>query len=89
MFERTSGRKDQEEFWVVRREISKPKASGFYGRVNEQLKAMGFAAAVWEACEPAYRDASRGGRPGIGPVVYFKMLMVGFFENLGSERAAS
>ena len=27
-----------------------------------------------------------GGRPGIDPVVYFKMLMIGFFEGLGSER---
>ncbi|MCX7869075.1 MAG: transposase [Terrimicrobiaceae bacterium] len=48
---------------------------------------MGFAQKVWELCEPSYREASRGGRPGIDPVVYFKMLMVGFFENLPSERA--
>ena len=26
------------------------------------------------------------GRPGIDPVVYFKMLMVGFFEDIASER---
>jgi transposase len=32
-------------------------------------------------------DVSQGGRPGIDPVVYFKMLMIGFFENLASERA--
>jgi transposase len=31
-------------------------------------------------------DASRGGHPGIDPEVYFKMLLVGFFENLPSER---
>jgi hypothetical protein len=38
-------------------------------------------------CEPFYvADSSRGGRPGIDPEVYFKMLMVGFFENLPSER---
>jgi transposase len=32
-------------------------------------------------------DASKGGQPGIDPEVYFKMLLVGFFENLPSERA--
>lgn len=40
-----------------------------------------------EICKPAYADASRGGRPGIDPAVYFKMLMIGFFENLPSERS--
>ena len=38
-------------------------------------------------CAPAYCEESRGGRPGIDPVEYLKMLMVGFFENLRSERA--
>ena len=55
--------------------------------LNEHLEAMDFARQVWALCEPAYREESRGGRPGIDPVVYFKMLMVGFFENLRSERA--
>jgi transposase len=48
---------------------------------------MGFAQAVWKICEPAYAEAVRGGRPGIDPVVYLKMLMIGFFEDLPSERA--
>ncbi len=87
MFERRSGRSEQEEFWVDRSRIRQPKASGFYQRVEEHLRKMEFAQSVWAACEPAYRDEARGGRPGIDPVVYFKMLMVGFFENLGSERA--
>ncbi len=46
---------------------------------------MGFAQKVWVLCEPSYREANRGGRPGIDTVVYFKMLMVGFFENLGVD----
>ena len=35
---------------------------------------------------PAYADTARGGRPDIDPVVYFKMLMIGFFEGIESER---
>jgi hypothetical protein len=60
---------------------------GFYSKLNEHLAAMDFARQIWALCGPAYREESRGGRPGIDPVVYFKMLMVGFFENLRSERA--
>ena len=38
-------------------------------------------------CEPSYSsDEEKSGRPGIDPEVYFKMLLVGFFENLPSER---
>jgi transposase len=55
--------------------------------VNRTLEKMGFAADVWKICTPAYAERSKGGRPGIDPVVYLKMLMVGFFENLPSERA--
>ena len=60
---------------------------GFLQQIERTFGSDGFARQVWALCEPAYREESRGGRPGIDPVVYFKMLMVGFFENLRSERA--
>jgi transposase len=87
MFERRAERRQQKEFWVNREEIAAPRASGFYRKLEETLKAKGFAAEVWKLCEPAYADASKGGKPGIDPVVYFKMQMVGFFEDLPSQRA--
>lgn len=87
MFEQRENREEQGEFWIERSRIAPPRTKGFYGKLNQTLAKMGFARNVWEACAPSYRDASRGGRPGIDPVVYFKMLMVGFFENLPSERA--
>ena len=87
MFAKREGEEKQEEFWIERTRVSKPPSQGFYSKLNEHLAAMDFARQVWTLCEPAYREESRGGRPGIDPVVYFKMLMVGFFENLCSERA--
>lgn len=72
---------------MVRRDITAPKAAGFYRKLNETLKECGFAREVWRLCEPHYAAASRSGRPGIDPVTYFKMLMVGFFEDLPSQRA--
>lgn len=68
-------------------ELPPATPDSFYRRVNATLEKIGFAKKVWAICEPAYADASRGGRPGIDPVVYLKMLTVGFFEDLPSERA--
>jgi transposase len=60
---------------------------GFYGKLDRQLTAMDFARQVSELCEPLYWEERLEGRPGIDPVVYFKMLLIGFLENLHSEQA--
>jgi len=86
MFENRSP-ESQQEFWIETRRLPQATASTFYRKLDETLEAIGFTAGVRELCLPAYADASRGGRPGIDPAVYFKMLMIGFFENLPSERA--
>lgn len=87
MFERRDGRAEQKELWIVAGELPAATPDAFYRRVDRTLKEMGFAQEVWRICAPAYAEAGKGGRPGIDPVVYVKMLMVGFFENLPSERA--
>jgi transposase len=87
MFEQRDRGEEQPEFWVVAKELPAATPDGFYKRVNQTLGKIEFAAQVREICRPAYAEASEGGRPGIDPVVYLKMLMVGFFENLRSERA--
>ena len=61
--------------------------AAFYRRVEATLRKMDFARQVWAVCAPASADPARGGRPGIDPVVYLKMLMIGFFENLPRDRA--
>ena len=87
MFQRRERRAKQSEFWVPTDQLPAATPSAFYRRVNATLAKMNFARQVWAICEPAYADPARGGRPGIDPVVYLKMLMIGFFENLPSDRA--
>jgi transposase len=87
MFQRRERSEKQSEFWVRAERLPGATPSAFYRRVNATLEKMDFARQVWAVCEPAYADPSRGGRPGIDPVVYLKMLMIGFFENLPSDRA--
>lgn len=43
----------------------------------------GFDGHVEALCAPHYR---KGGRPGISPGVYFRMVFVGYFEGLDSQR---
>src|SRR6059036_192172 len=76
----------QPEFWIAADQVVSPAQSEFYGKLEETLESFGFAAKVRVLCAPAY-DKSGVGRPGIDPVVYLKMIMVGFFEDLPSERA--
>ena len=87
MFERREDSEKQQELWVLAGELPEATPDAFYRRVNRTLESIGFASQVWAICEPAYADPSLGGRPGIDPVVYLKMLTVGFFEDLPSERA--
>jgi transposase len=89
MFERRKKRVEQQEFWISRQEIAPPRAAGFYQKLDATLRKHHFSEQVWKLCKPAYADLSKGGRPGIDPVVYFKMQMVGFFEDLPSQRAIS
>jgi transposase len=76
----------QQEFWVATNQLPKSPKATFYSRLDETLESFGFGEKVRELCAPAYKQTTVG-RPGIDPVVYLKMIMVGFFEDLPSERA--
>jgi len=56
----------------------------FYQRLNSVLAEAGFDAFVEDLCRPHY--AEHIGRPGIPPGIYFRMLFVGYFEGLDSQR---
>ena len=78
---------EQSSLWIATSDLPSTPANSFYRKLDRVLTGMGFGDTVRELCRPFYvADASRGGRPGIDPEVYFKMLIVGFFENLPSER---
>ena len=77
----------QQNIWIATSEIVSTPANSFYQKLDDALASFGFGEKVRTLCAPFYEnDPSKGGRPGIDPEVYFKMLMIGFFENLPSER---
>ena len=85
MFEKKA-KSAQPEFWVATQNLPASPKSTFYSKLDETLDSFGFARQVRALCAPAYKQSGLG-RPGIDPVVYLKMIMVGFFEDLPSERA--
>ena len=74
----------QDDLWIATRRLVEGPAHPFYSRLNEVLRDAGFDRFVEEKCERFY--AGRLGRPGIAPGVYFRMIFVGYFEGIDSER---
>ncbi|MBI4460222.1 MAG: transposase, partial [Acidobacteria bacterium] len=56
----------------------------FYERLNELLEEAGLDGFVEERCRRFY--APTMGRPSLAPGMYFRLLLIGYFEGLGSER---
>lgn len=83
MGKRTQGER-QSELWIATSEIVQTPGHVFYDRLNELLRRHGFDACVEHLCRRYY--PGHRGRPSIAPGVYFRMLLVGFFEGLDSER---
>ena len=70
--------------WVATSDLPKSPGHPFYRKLNELLVKSGFDAYCEEWCAPYYADHM--GRPSIPPGVYFRMLLVGYFEGIGSQR---
>jgi transposase len=78
-------RKDeQQEMWVATTDLPKSPGHVFYRKLNQVLAEAEFDRRAENLCQPYYHDHI--GRPGIPPGVYFRMLLVGYFEGLGSQR---
>ncbi len=73
----------QGEFWIETQALARAPGHPFYQRLNALLKQHGFDEYVGEQCAEFYAE---DGRPSIPPGVYFRMLMIGYFEGLDSER---
>ena len=73
----------QDELFVAATEI-RVLGNPFYRALNKLLGEGGFDEFAEDACREFY--AEKRGRPGIPPGVYFRMMMVGYLEGIGSER---
>jgi len=77
-------RERQEGLWVVGSQVVGTPAHAFYDRLNQILDQHHFDRNVEHLCRRYYKGGL--GRPSITPGVYFRSLLLGYFEGIDSER---
>jgi transposase len=74
----------QGSMWIAAGEVATGPSHPFYEQLNRILARHGFDVFVEGLCEAFY--AGRTGRPSLAPGTYFRILLVGYFEGIDSER---
>jgi transposase len=75
---------EQASLWVATAELPKSPGHPFYTRLNALLDAADFDRFVEGQCARFYAPVM--GRPSLAPGRYFRLLLVGYFEGIDSER---
>src|SRR6266446_4509289 len=75
---------EQGSLWVATAELPKSPGHPFYTRLNALLDANDFDEFVEGQCARFYAPVM--GRPSLAPGRYFRLLLVGYFEGIDSER---
>jgi transposase len=73
----------QQSFWVPSDKLGCGPKNQFYDRLNELLREIGFDQQLEQAAKPFYQTT---GRKGLPPGVYFRMIFIGYFEDISSQR---
>src|ERR1039458_932447 len=76
-------RQRQEELWY-RRDLAEAPGHPFYRRLNEVLEQAEFDEFCETRCSKFYHE--KLGRPSLAPGMYFRAMLIGFFEGIESER---
>ena len=78
-------RERQEDLWIAASDVVETPANAFYDRLNQILDEHKFDAKVELLCRKFYKKSAYG-RPSMAPGVYFRSLLIGYFEGLDSGR---
>ena len=74
----------QETLWIPHDAVASSPGHPFYEELERVLREEEFDSFVESKCSPYY--AKKQGRPSIPPGVYCRMLLIGYFERIDSER---
>ena len=74
----------QERIWIEAASLRRPASHPFHERLNQILDEKKFDEFSELQC---HKFSSEGtGRPGLAPGIYFRLLLIGYFEGIDSER---
>jgi IS5 family transposase len=79
-------RQKQEALFVTASELPKSPGHPFYLKLNELLAEAEFDHWLESRCQRYYATEEKRGQPSIPPGLYFRMLLVGYFEDIDSQR---
>jgi transposase len=74
----------QQDLFITHDKLPRSPGHVFYRKLNQLLSEGGFDRWIEALCEPHYCKGQ--GRPSVPPGVYFRMLLVGYFEGINSQR---
>lgn len=74
----------QPSMWVTTTALPRAASHPFYTRLNQLLREQGFDDFVEAQCARFYAETM--GRPGLPPGIYFRLLLIGYFEGIDAER---
>jgi transposase len=81
---RRKDQQKQEPLWIAHTELAAAPGHPFYEKLNELLDAERFEVLVEGLCARFYAD--KFGRPSLLPGIYFRSLLIGYFEGIEGER---
>ena len=81
---RREDQQKQEPLWIAHTELAAAPGHPFYEKLNELLDAEHFDAFVEGLSAKFY--AKKFGRPSLLPGIYFRSLLIGYFEGIEGER---
>jgi transposase len=76
----------QEDLFVMADRLPKSNGHPFYVQLNKLLAEAAFDRWIEGRCRRFYEQEEKRGQPSIPPSVYFRMLLVGYFEGIDSQR---
>src|SRR5882724_6383912 len=76
----------QESLFISTDRLAQAPGHPFDQKLNALLDEAGFDRWIERRCEPYYERTVKQGQPSIPPGVYFRMLLVGYFEGIDSQR---
>ena len=79
-------RQRQEALFIMADGLPKSAGHPFYQRLNWLLAEADFDRWIEKRCQRYYEQDEKRGQPSIPPGVYFRMLLVGYFEGIDSQR---
>ena len=74
----------QERIWIEAASLRRPASHPFYERLNQILEEKKFDEFSELQSHKFYSEGT--GRPGLAPGIYFRLLLIGYFEGIDSER---